>query len=137
MQVQQILLRTVEEDLELSEDEVEDGQTEEEVESSEEDAAVIEEPEPEKGDDTQNVLWIRSSSALQFSCLKTHLLNMLKTCTSFFTAIVSTLLWKTAVLMMTPLDTVIITGIPPATSSNSTMTMRNVRTRKQPGGGHD
>lgn len=50
-----------ESDLELSEDEVEKCLRGEEVESSEGDIAAIEEPEPEKSNDTHRVLWIRSN----------------------------------------------------------------------------
>ena len=50
-------------DVELSEDEVEEGQREEEDESSEEDAAAVKEaePEPGKSDDIHCVLWIKSN----------------------------------------------------------------------------
>ena len=62
-EAERILLRIVEEesDLELSEDEVEEGQREEEVESSEEDTAAIEEPEPEKSNEPHSVLWMSSN----------------------------------------------------------------------------
>lgn len=59
------MLRIVEgdSDLELSEDEVEEGQREEEDESLEEDTATVEEaePEPGKSDDTHRVLWIKTN----------------------------------------------------------------------------
>lgn len=69
-EAEKILLRIVEgdSDLDLSENEVEEGQQEQDGESSEENTAAVEEPEPEQGqsDDTHRQLWIRAMCKLGF-----------------------------------------------------------------------